>query len=69
MTTSERKGRNSRGHRSRRCNLMLSHLLTPSDDKIVPIDVLTFSHLMPDRILEKDLPFVKTDGVVDKLKR
>ena len=67
MTTSEREGQDSRGHRSRRYNLKLSHLLTPNGDKLVATDVLTFSHLVPGRILGKDLPFVKIDGVVDKL--
>jgi len=67
MTTSGREGQDSRRHRSRRCNLKLSHLLTPNGDKIVPFDVQIFSHLVTGRILGKDLPFVKTDGVVDKL--
>lgn len=69
MTTSEKEGQDSRGHRLRRCNLKLSHLLSPNGNKRVPIDVLTLSHLVLGRILGKDLPFVKIDGVVDKLWR
>lgn len=67
MTTSEKEGQDSRGRRLRRCNLKLSHLLSPNGNKMVPIDVLTLSHLVLGRILGKDLPFVKIDGVVDKL--